>query len=264
MNNVRYIRVLPSRLLLGLAVAVLLAGSFFLPNLVAGVMDARTFDVPTFTDTQGFSFDSSPFLSIPEKIDLIANRNIETIPLKTGQSMDAPAAERRAISELRRCFEGGPLAFDYLRCSVAEGGSLFVINTADPPVNMVVWEFVLEDASENTMKITIDDETGVIIKVIYKRSAALSETGSAQDEAEKQQEDGALPGDGLYEGDELYRTALRLTGMMEKYYGLPVVLSDYMLSGDLAYYKADLITPEYTIPMYGIVKAGSFTMNEQA
>jgi len=263
MNNVRYVRILPSRVLLGLALAVLLAGSFFLPNLVAGVLDSRILDVPIYTETQGFSFDASPFLSVPEKIDLIANRNIETIPLKTGQSMDTDAAERKAISELTRCFSGGPLAFDYLRCSVAEGGSLFVINTADPSVNMVVWEFVLEDPSESTMKITLDDETGVIIKVIYKRGAGAGATDSSG-EQDKLPEGSATLADESIDGDELHVIALRLTEMMTKYYGLPVILSDYMLSGDLAYYKADLITSEYTVPMYGIVKAGSFTMNEQA
>ena len=240
-----HIRIPPSKLLLCVALALLLAGSFFLPNIVAGVVDAGNLGKLTLTDTQIISFESGPALSVPDCIELIANRSIEKIPIKTGRALDSAGAADRVVSELSRCFGGGPLEFDFAKCSVDEGGAAFVIDTDDPSVNMIVWDFILNDPSGRTMMITLDDETGVIIKVIYRGDVVVDGTA-------------------LSDGDGLYPVALKLTGMMEAYYGLPVILADYKLGGDIAYYKAELTSGDVVIPMYGIVRTATFTMNEQA
>ena len=242
--------VAPSRVLLGVAAVLLLAGSFFLPNIVAGVTDAATLDKLILTDTQGYSFDSVPSLDIVDRIELVANRNIEKIPLKTGRALDMSAASTKALFEIERCFRGGPLDFNFRRCQIAEGGAVFVINTAEPSVNIIVWEFTIDDPAENTMTISLDDETGLIIKVIYRRSALA--------DMEETQVTSGQPG-----RDELYAVASKLTEMMADYYGMPIALADYKLSDDIAYYKAEL-TGDRVIPMYGIVRAHVFTMNEQA
>ena len=225
------------KILIVIAVIALLAGSFFLPNIVAGVADARTLDTLMMREAQGFSFDSRPKLAVPDRIALVADRSIEALPLNTGRIMDMAAASERAVEELTWFFSGGPIDFNFDLCLVEEGGAEFIINTYDPSVNLIVWEFTIVDPSKNTFIITLDDETGVIIKVIY-RGAIMS--------------------------DDRYAAALRLAEMMNDYYGLSISLADFQMGGDIAYYKANLTAGDMEIPMYGIIRASGFSMNEQA
>ena len=245
-SKIKNLHIAASRLLLGGAVAFVLIGSFFLPNIVAGVTDARTLDKLAMADMQGFNFDSAPLLGIAERIELVASRGIEKIPIKTGRALDTSSATDKAITELARCFKGGPLRFDFDKSTVTDGGAAFVINTAEPSVNMIVWDFVLNDPAENTMTITLDDETGVIIKVIYRGDVEPGASYAGPD------------------GDALYLVTLELTEMIADYYRMQVILADYMLNGDIAYYKAELTSSDMVIPMYGIARAHVFTMNEQS
>lgn len=231
--------------MLAVAALVLLFGSFFLPNIVADVTDARTLGKLAFLDTQDFSFDSVPILGVADRIELVANRHIERIPLDTAGQREIAIAADKAISELERCIRGGPLEFDFRRCTVGEGGAVFLIDTAEPSVNMVVWEFILNDPAENTITATLDDETGLIVKVIYKSASEADETGSDNE-------------------DKLYEIAFEMIKMVERYYRLPVVLADYTRNSNIAYYKAELTSGDKVVPMYGIVRAHIFTMNEQA
>jgi hypothetical protein len=56
---------------------------------------------------------------------------------------------------------------------------------------------------------------------------------------------------------------LRLSEMMSKYYGVPVRLGDYQLGSNIAYYRADMYDKGLVMPMYGVVRANSFTINER-
>jgi len=229
-----------------IAVAVLLVGSFFLPNAVAGVTDSKRLENLIMVDSQSISFDSAPELDLPERLTLIANPNTEILPLKTGNAMDADAAKLRINQELERLFLGSPFQFDFRGHTVEESLASLVIDSKVPTHNMIVWELVLIDSSENSVTATLDDETGLILKLIYKlgnKGNAIIVTGSSD--------------------DAFYSAAQSLAEMMKKYYGFPVTLADYEYSKKLAYYRADLFGGGRVIPMYGAVRASSFTINER-
>ena len=235
--------------LLPAAAALGLIGSFLLPNAVAGVMDARRLDNLLIVDAQSISFDADPELSLPGRIALAVSPNTEVLALTTGQVMELESAESRAITELVRFFSDGPIAVTIGECTVESGSAAFVIDSEDPAVNMIIWEFRVLDQYKNEATVTIDDETGVILKLIYQ----LRDSSLFHEE---------LSGDGV-SGDNMRDAALWLSEMMTAYYGLPVRLGDYQLSGSLVYYRVDLYGGGLIIPMYGVVRANSFTMNER-
>jgi len=238
-------------LLFGAAALVLIA-SFLLPNAVAGITDSRRLDNLVLIDSQSVSFDSVPELSLPDRIALVANKNTELLAVTTSNTMNFGAAERRAVRELTRFFRDGPFELDCHELTVEEGAATLIIDTAVPTNNMIIWELTLVDPSDNSVTVTIDDEIGVILKIIYRRgrrSPDSADTGNMTPPA---------PTD-----EELYSAALSLTKMMVDYYGLPIELADYEFSGSVSFYKAYLSGGGEVIPMFGVVRANSFTMNER-
>jgi len=231
------------------AVALLLAGSFFLPNAVADMTDSNRLDRLIMIDAQSISSDSTTDLAMPERLVLVSKRNTMILPLKTGNAMDIDAAKERISLELDRFFRNGAIQFDSSKYTVAEGAALLVIDDTVPTPNMIVWELVLKDESENTLTVTLDDETGLILRLIYK----LGSRGET------------LPGTKSTDSldDEFYSTARSLVEMMNNYYGFVVTLGAYEFSGSIAYYRADLYSGGRKIPMYGAVRATSFTINER-
>jgi hypothetical protein len=257
------------------AAAAVLVGCFFMPNIVAAVTDAATIDSLVTTESRTINVETKLDLGIPERIALVANRNVETLPINTGRAMDAAQAESKAKAELTAFFTlgtagqgaagqgtadqsaagqgaadqsaagqgaAGPFGFAPESSEAEEGGAVFIVNTDDPSVNMVIWEFTLKDSTGNKMKITLDDETGVILKLIYASETAAG-PGASTDSA-------------------MYDSALRLATLMAAYYDMPIKLADYMYIGELAYYRADLTAGGIEIPMYGVVRPSGFTMNE--
>ena len=232
-------------LILG-AAAVILAGSFFLPNAVAGVTDMRRLDNLAMVASERISFEAAPDLSLLERIALASNSNTENLPLKTGNAMDEEAAKEKALQELERFYSQDAFRFEIRELAVEESTASLVIDTMEPALNMIVWELVLADPSENIVTVTIDDETGVILRLVHRLASAESQAISR-------------PLD-----DELHTTAQMLVDMMTAYYGLAVELGDYLFSGSLSYYRADVTDRRgVIIPMYGVVRARSFTMNER-
>jgi len=231
------------------AVALLLAGSFFLPNAVAGFTDSRRLDNLVMIDSVSISFDSTPELTLHERIALVASRNTEMLPLKTGNAMDFDAAKEATVSELTRFFRGSPFRFDTRGHVVEDGAAALVIDAAVPEFNLRIWEFILVDRAGNKVTVTIDDETGLILRMIYK----LSDSG------------GSLTGDepSGSSNSVFHDSALKLTEMMKEYYGHNLTLADYHYSGNIAYYRADLFGGSRVIPMYGAVRAASFTIHER-
>jgi hypothetical protein len=231
--------------------ALMLAGSFYLPNAVAGITDARRLNQLMLIDSQTVSFDAVPELSLSERLALLSRADTEVLPWLSGNVMDAEVAKNRAVRELARFFRNSPYELDTFEMTVEESAASFVIDAAVPTLNLVVWELTLTDSSDNTVTVSLDDETGVILKVLYRRSAA------AQD-ADGTSSPGAATTD-----EELHAKAQRLAEMMTEYFGQPVALADYQFSGRLSYYRADLICDGRVIPMFGVVRATSFTINER-
>ena len=239
-----------ARLVMIAAAAAVLVVCFFMPNIVAAVTDAATIDSLVTTESRTINVETKLDLGIPERIALVANRNVETLPINTGRAMDAAQAESKAKAELTAFFTlsaagqgaAGPFGFAPESSEAEEGGAVFIVNTDDPSVNMVIWEFTLKDSTGNKMKITLDDETGVILKLIYASETAAG-PGASTDSA-------------------MYDSALRLATLMAAYYDMPIKLADYMYIGELAYYRADLTAGGIEIPMYGVVRPSGFTMNE--
>ena len=129
---------------------------------------------------------------------------------------------------------------------------MFVINPQDPSINMIVWLFVVTDSNGNSVTVTIDEEYGAILRMVYRHSSRvrqveMSNAGNAHGASD----------------EELYASARHLTGMLTAYYQTPVVLADYMLSGSFAYYRVDYHDGDAIIPMYGVIRAASFSMNER-
>ena len=238
--------------LLLVAASLSLIGFFFLPNAVAGITDSRRMDSLIMVDSQSTSFDTAAELALPERIALAANPQTEILPMKTGKAMDADTAKERVDRELARLFYNSPFRFDFNGYTVEESAAALVIDAAVPTLNMMIWELMLQDRSENTVTVALDDETGLILRLIYRfggdRDDFLVEAGAND------------PSD-----DAFYPTARSLAEMMREYYGLAVTLADYELGGNssMAYYRADLFGGNRIIPMYGVVRATSFTINER-
>lgn len=240
-------------ILLLIAAALVLAGSFFLPNAVAAVNDSRRLNNYNLIDSESISFYSAPELSLPDQISLVANPNTELLTLKTGQAMDYDSACAKAITELERFFDGSPYMLDYSGQIVEECSAVFIIDSENPSVSMMVWELLLTDKYENAVNLTIDDETGVILKMIFKRG---DDNGLAPDDRNNASNTG--------QSDEKFiTTAIRLAEMMAVYYELPVALADYQFSGSLAYYRADMYAGTKVISMFGVVRTTGFTTNEK-
>jgi len=242
------------RIMLLSAVVLMLICCFFLPNAVAGFTDMSTLDNYIMIDSESVSFDFEPELSLSERISLVANQKTEILTLKSGQVMNYETAGGRAAQELLRFFRGSSFAFDFNRHVVENGAASFIYVTGDPSVSMIIWEFYLVDPFGNAATITIDDETGVMLKLIYTQgSLNLGLFGPAD-------ANNTEPSD-----EELNVAAIRLVEMMATYYGQPVIIGDYQysVSRSLGYYRADLSEGGVTVPMYGVVRESSFTMNER-
>ena len=251
-------------MLLG-AAALMLAGSFFLPNAVAAVTDMRRFDNLLMVDSQSISFEVAQELSLLERIALAANSNTEFLPLKTGNVMDTEAAADRVFLELERFAGSSPWKADFTEYLIEESTASLVIDTMIPSLNMIVWEFTLSDPSENEVMVIIDDETGVILRMVYKWK--LFNFTPSDKEASGLP---ALPG--LTEpssrsdltDEERHEVAQALADMMRAYYGQPVELGDYLYSENLSWYRADISDATgLVIPMYGVIRPTGFTINER-
>ena len=234
------------------AAALALIGGFFLPNAVVGVMDGRRLGSLIYIDAQSIVFEADPELDLPERLALAASPNTEVLALATGQTMEREAAEARAVRELARFFQSGQYEFADDECTIEAGAAGFVIDSEDPSANMIIWEFKVNDRNSNEVTVVIDDETGTILRLIYQQgNSSLQPGGSSETDSS-----------GMPSGD-MYETALHLSEMMTAYYGLPVRLGDYQLSGSLAYYRTDMYSRGLVIPMYGVARAAGFTMNER-
>ena len=233
-----------------LAIAVLIIiGSFLLPDAVAGITDMRRLDNLVLIDSQRINFDTAPELSLAERISLAANRGAEILPLNTGNTMDSETAEARAIAEVTRFFHGGVFDFNYNNVQASEGLPSLIIDTLAPTNYMIIWEFEIIDNLGNFVTIILDDEKGVIVRLIYRLGSGSN----------------SLIYVGHFESqDELFFVAAkRLSEMMTIYYGQNVALGDYQFSGSLSYYRLDMSESGVVIPMYGVVRATSFTINER-
>ena len=239
--------------LLLVAAALIVVGSFFLPNAVAAITDSRRLDNYVMTDTQSISFDAAPDLDLLDRLSLVASPNTETMPLKTAQVMTISQAYEIAVKELKSLLRGSPIDFDFYAHSADECSAAFIIDADDPSVNMIIWELELTDLAGNILVVTMDDETGTILKLIYRwGETEIDGPGFSNKEV------------GFGNTDkEFYDTVYRMSINMAEYYGLPVALADYQYSGSLAYYRADMYGGSQVISMFGVVRSTSLTMNEK-
>ena len=229
-----------------------MVGSFFLPDIVAGITDSGTLDRLAMIDSQSINHEFAPELALSDRIELVASPKIEIIQMSSGNVMNESAAGDGAVREMSRLFKEGPFDFDFDSCTVEEAAAVFIIDTSNPNINIYVWEVTLYDANGNKADVTIDDETGIILMLIYRYGSLSPNMPDEYEETPPRLTD-----------DELRQTAQDLAGMMTQYYGLPVILADYDYSNNFSYYRADLADGGRAIPMYGVVKVTGFTMNER-
>ena len=237
----------------GAALAFVLALSFFFPNAAANVMDARMLDNLLIVNAQSISFETEPELSLPERIALAASQNTEMLYLATGKTMSMETAKAAAVRELSELFSFSSFEFSTDDCVVEDGTVAFIVEADNPSVNMIVWEFRVLDHNANEVIVTTDDETGFVMKLIYQqRRGALTYKESLED---------GYPID----RDKTYVIAMQIADMLTEYYGFPVRLGDYQLSSSIAYYRTDMYGrgEGLVIPMYGVIRESSFTINER-
>ena len=234
------------------AAALVLVGSFFLPNMVAGVMNTRRLNKLITVAAQSISISTDTALGLPQRIALASSPNTEILVLTTGQVMGTETAKTRATRELARFFRGDLLDYSADDYTVDDGVTSLITDSAEPSVNLIMWEFKAFDRQGNEITIAIDDETGMILKLIYQQRDGRFMPGAQTGED-----------DSVFVGDDMNNVALRLTEMMTAYYGMMVRLGDYQLGNGLAYYRADIYGGGPPTPMYGVVRANGFTMNER-
>ena len=229
--------------------ALILVGSFLLPNAVAGILDLRRLDSLMLIDSQAISFDAVPELSLAERISLAGRSNTDVLPLNTGNNLSSETAAINAAEETMRFFANGPFELIYDDLTFGDGLVSLIIDGADPTRYMIVWEFDMLDSLGNSVSIILDDETGKIVRLIYRMG----------------NRDGTLlgPERALTNDEMFYTAALHLSEMMAAYFGKNVTLADYHFSGTLSYYRADISENGQTIPTYGVIRPASFTMNER-
>jgi len=235
-------------LALGAAVLILI-GSFFLPNAVAGITDMRRLDNLVLVDSQRISFDTAQELTLPERLALAASTDTEVLLLSTGNVLNDKTAPERAEEEVRRFFNEGNFELKYNDLTVSEGAASLIIDIFAPTRYMIVWEFEIVDSNDNSILVVIDDETGVIVRMIYRmgrRESMLIDAGTY------------ISSDGLFS-----MAAEHLVDLMTQYYGRRVTLADYQFFGSISYYRADITQAGITTPMYGVILSASFSMNER-
>jgi hypothetical protein len=248
----RYLRRHIKQVLLLTVAAVGIIGGFFLPNAVAEVADSRNLDSLISLEAQSITIEASPKLSLPERVALTSNPNTEMLVLKKGQVMEAEEAEIKVIQELSRFFRTGSFEFINDGCTVEDVAAVFIIDSDDPSANMITWEFRLLDVHANEAIVILGDETGLILKMIYRKGNDSPYSGEPEKSGNPQEA-----------GDDLEDAASLLSEMMTLYYGLPVMLGDYQRSGDFAYYRTDMTGDGIVVPMYGVIRETGFTMNER-
>ena len=230
-----------------------LALSFFMPNVTAYIMDFGTLDNIAVFETQSISFDLELKLSLPERVALAASPSAEMLSLATGQALNTETAKTRAIRELEKFFSEGDFEFDTSDCMAEDAAPMFIIESENPAINMIVWEFRIFDKNFNEVIATIDDETGTMLKLIYQRSRY---TGNSDNTA-------VAETNARLSVDEMYDASQKLTDMMTEYYGVPVRLGDYQFGTNMVYYRGDMYGRGLVIPMYGVVRNNSFSINEK-
>ena len=238
-------------MLLG-AAALGLIGGFFLPNAVAGIMDTRRLDAVVSVDALSISLDVEPVLSLPRRIALAASPHTETLGLSAGQGMEAETAKAVAVRELARLCSGTVFESAENGYVVENASVVLVIDSNNPSISLIIWEFRIIDQYMSEAIVTLDDETGMILKLIYRYRGG---TGAQQESAGE-----SFPS--LYGGD-MSEAAQELVEMLSEYYGIAVSLGDYQLIGNIAYYRADMHSGSLLIPMYGIIRTTGFTFNER-
>jgi len=242
------------RILAIAAAALSLLGGFFLPNAVAGITDSNRLDNLVMIDSKTISFESLPEMGIPERLGLVANKGAEIMTLYSGNAMDEETAGRAAIRELSRLLGDGPFMMDFGSCLLEDSSVTFIIDKENPNINMIVWEMTLVDEHESRAVVTIDDETGIIMKIIFRQER--------QPDTETDDDVDGLPPTGPSDA-ELNANAQSLTMLMREYYDLPVILGGYDFSSSQAYYRADFSYAGRVVSMYGVVRPTGFTMNER-
>ena len=235
-----------------IAAVLLLVCGFFLPNAVVSVTDSRRLGNITMIDSQSVVHESTPTLSLPERLALAANKEAELIGWISGNVMDEVDAERKAILELNRFLRNTQFEFDFRAYTTQESTAIFIIDPEFPTVNMVVWELTIVDKEENTAIITIDDETGAILRIIFRQEHRIQHEESAGDSPANLTE------------EELRANASMLVETMAEYYGLQIELADFATGRNQAYYRADVAEPGRYVRMFGVVREAGFTMNERA
>ena len=240
------------RFLPWIAVAVGLVGSFFLPNATANVMDSRMLNNLIIIEAESISFETELEMSLPDRIALLSSPNSEVLSIASGNVMNMESAKTRTISELAKFFSDNQFEFETDGCTAEDGNTVFVIESNNPAVNLIIWEFRILDRNANEVTVTLDDETGTILKLIYQqRSNAHNQDSNPREE------------NTISARYDMYTAAQQLSDMMTEYYGIPVRLGDYQLGSNIAYYRADMYDRGIVVPMYGVVRASSFTINER-
>ena len=148
---------------IGAVVLLTLAAGVCLPLLVSAVQDGQALNRKTVTAVEPIRYENSSGLSILKKMSLLRNSTLTHI--ESGMKMSVDEAKAQAISNLKKLDADGLLLFDWGTAVLDYFEPTFCINSADPSNSVIVWGFSFIDGYGNTLELTLDDESGMLLSL---------------------------------------------------------------------------------------------------
>ena len=226
---------------------VIMAACFFLPDTVAGIQDTQAIGKLNIEDSNSISVETNPEMTLSERLTLISISNSLSVPVKNGKKLNIVTSFDRVVADLKSVFVEDGLGFDFDKVTVDLQETLLIIDADDPSINMLVWRFVLQSPSGETITLVMDDETGTILQLIYKFNQNSLIVSDKRPNLSA----------------EFNEIGITLSQLLTDYYGVTVTLSEFELLGSLGFYKAELWESGLAIPMFGIIQNGSISINDR-
>lgn len=222
--------------------ALTLAGCFFLPSFMSRLKDKQTVGMLSITDSRGVSFETKFQLQMIDRLKMTAN--VDHIRLDNGKNMDVDAAFQAALSELGKFNSEDIMALDLAACRLSKHSVNFLIDSADPSKNLIIWSLYIQDDT-HTVIAAIDDETGKILSLQYDVSLIAYK---------KEMLPSAAPGMAKPFDTEIIGQTLA------DYYELTLVRAELLKSDRYLNVMCELSDGQNTVALYVIITGTGFSV----
>ncbi len=225
--------VIPAAVLL---TVLILTGGFFLPTLVLKYKDRQTIGELKITDGSSVSYETKSELKTIDRLNIITNGGM--LEVDNGKNMNADKAFQSALTELAIFEDKGVLEVDRATSRLMRYDVMFLIDSADPSKNMIVWYIFIQDEIRD-IHVAVDDETGILLTLDYNLNKQALKDGimltPRPEITEKSADDAASASDA---GGS---TVMELIGRtLADYYGLTLVSTNLRSSEYFARFAFEL------------------------